>query len=362
MSRILVVGSAHLDIIASTSGNGEAYLDKIGEVSIGIGGTAFNIASNLKNKEANVEICTALNKSLFSGGVILDVLKTSGFKQEFIINDSHLKDSCFVGHLIKGELTSAVSCIEIENAKLFAEGVVGFIENKDFDCIVVDCNLPDHALKDILECAKNQKPKPEVVVAGTSQPKILRLANLKNDTTGAYYTTGACLCLNRAEFDALKGALDPVSDEKSLVSHLGLKKMLVTEGPKGAKLFDETTDGAVTIHPPTLRTVNSTIGAGDAACAGFVIAHLDNENISKYNENISRLVRELVKENLETGGANLYPSKLAPEALQSEWRRRHQKNRFYRLMKWFGAFAAVLFTFVEITNFFGFNLADLLDF
>jgi len=63
--KALVVGSAHLDVLAMVTGD-DLAVNKIGRVSIDVGGTGANIAVNLRKLGAQVTMLTAMNNSPFS--------------------------------------------------------------------------------------------------------------------------------------------------------------------------------------------------------------------------------------------------------------------------------------------------------
>lgn len=59
---ILVAGSAHLDILSRTTFDDDS-IDKVGSVSISIGGCAGNIATNIAGMGGEARLLTAMNQS-----------------------------------------------------------------------------------------------------------------------------------------------------------------------------------------------------------------------------------------------------------------------------------------------------------
>lgn len=60
------IGSAHIDIL--TKQNGVSGVDQAGEVNVSIGGTAFNVACNLRRQGVEVVLVTVLKSSIFGRG------------------------------------------------------------------------------------------------------------------------------------------------------------------------------------------------------------------------------------------------------------------------------------------------------
>lgn len=72
--KILVIGSAHIDVLAEFDDSDQkTEIDKIGNsVSFGFGGTALNIAAHLQELKHKPFVMTSLNKS--STGLYLTVI------------------------------------------------------------------------------------------------------------------------------------------------------------------------------------------------------------------------------------------------------------------------------------------------
>ena len=100
-TRILVVGSAHLDVLASFDpAKQEDMVDVIGgKVEFGFGGTALNIAAWLKDMGHKPFLCTAINKLSFTGQAIHDAMTAGGLSSKHVIDDHSLPDSAFVAHV-----------------------------------------------------------------------------------------------------------------------------------------------------------------------------------------------------------------------------------------------------------------------
>ena len=64
---ILVIGSAHIDILADYNQETENDINKEGDILIGIGGVGFNIAANLAYHGLSSKLYTVIKANSYSG-------------------------------------------------------------------------------------------------------------------------------------------------------------------------------------------------------------------------------------------------------------------------------------------------------
>ena len=73
--RIFISGSVHLDILSTITEHAET-IDSVGELIFEVGGTAFNVATNLATyKDIDVHFYTAMKKSSISTILISELEK-----------------------------------------------------------------------------------------------------------------------------------------------------------------------------------------------------------------------------------------------------------------------------------------------
>ena len=264
-AKILMIGSAHLDVFAEFDDFGqESSVDKIGSrVDFGFGGTALNISAWMQEFEHKPYLLTVINKSSFTGRAVLYAMRAGGLSRKCVIDDERLTESAFVAHVKDKNLYSAISCTGISES----DRVIGRLEKTipRFDWVVFDCNLQEDVIRKITQiCQDRQVP---AVGAATSDTKATRLKATLSTGTRA-------LCMNRLEARELQAELGVsvgVSDENllELWSVLNTEILIVTDGRAGWYLVDR----HVARYPPPVGAVpKTTIGAGDAVCAGLVDA------------------------------------------------------------------------------------------
>ncbi|MCY4155400.1 MAG: PfkB family carbohydrate kinase [Gammaproteobacteria bacterium] len=258
--KILVIGSAHLDVLAEfDDSNQKTEIDKIGNsVSFGFGGTALNVAAHLQEMKHKPFVMTSLNKSSMAGKAIINAFRSGRLSGKYLINEPELPDSTFVGAIKNKSLCFAVSYMSVgESLRIVSE-----LEHalKKFNWVVFDCNLAAGIIQKIAEVCRNRKIN--LVGTATSDKKAGRLL-----ATSSYGTTA--LCMNMSEADVLMSKCEINSDLTNLRKSINTKTLMVTQGNKGWYLVqDEKTHYA----PPQGIVPVTTLGAGDAACAGLINA------------------------------------------------------------------------------------------
>lgn len=258
MKPILVAGSAHLDILAKAVTRDDV-MDRIGEVSIEVGGTAGNIAINLAHSGSQVRFLTAMNDSPYSK-VISDYLSGHGVEL-YIDTRKDLPTAGFSAHVdTQGEMVSAVSSMPVERVQ-FDEQLVA----RALDCVkavIVDCNLSNQGINRLVAIA-NERNIP-VYVAAVSEEKSLRIGGISGSVKGIF--------INLREYrffcKSIFGSSMPPGNAAKI---LGIN-LLITEGASGSTLALK--DGTVrTIPPADVNEDGSRLGMGDAMAAGVVLLH-----------------------------------------------------------------------------------------
>lgn len=278
--KVVVVGSAHLDVLATVTGD-DLAIDKIGRVAIEVGGTGANIAVNLKKLGAEVTMLTAMNDSAFSR-IVKEFMTSQGVKM--VVEPFSGPDAVFSAHIdMDGEMTSAVSSMPV--------GLVAFDEGTlcdllaGADCLILECNVSAYEM-DRLTALANTMMVP-VFVAAVSEEKSLRINEIGgqvecvfiNAKEAAYYRSH-CLW-NTGNFEDMATAL-----ETSLV---------VTMGAEGAILANR--EQTIRIPPPRINGATNFLGAGDAFMAATVFSHIhDGKTMQEAVIAGAKMAAEVVKQ------------------------------------------------------------------
>ena len=258
MSAVMVAGSAHLDILSHASSRDDV-IDRIGQGSIEVGGTACNIAINLAHAGVNVRFLSAMNDSAYST-VITDYLVAMGVDPH-VETIKDLPTGAFSAHIdTKGELVSAVSSMPVEQVTFdetrIRTALAGAV------AAILDCNLSPRALSRLVAVA-NDMGIP-VYIAAVSQEKSVRIGSIAGRVKGIF--------INEKEFrffcrEVLGNELSPGDAAQALQS-----VVMMTNGAAGSTLAF--LDGTSFAIPPSVIGENgSRLGMGDAMAAGVVLLH-----------------------------------------------------------------------------------------
>lgn len=296
--NILVVGAAHLDVIAKYTGDSRyaETIDKPGEIVLSLGGTAFNIATNTANSKSNTYLITAISNNTFIGKYLRTVCQqTENLNDKFCFSyDGSKEQGGFVGIFRDWQdLDTAISQTLIESEE------IGNDINKCIDramkyqkkwIVVADCNLSDSNLNYLLKvCHEYEQP---ILVAGVSESKSIRIldaftkhsnridkckvevfsANVKE--VGKLLEENDERRVNEKRFESSCHCYKPADwyeDEErveKICSDLHVKYLIVTDGPKGYYILTENGQGKH-IQATEYQEVINSAGAGDALLAGI---------------------------------------------------------------------------------------------
>ncbi len=255
--KAVVVGSAHLDVLATVTGD-DLAIDKIGRVSIDVGGAGANAAVNLRKLGAEVTMLTAMNDSAFSR-IVKEFMVSHGVNM--VVETFSGPDAVFSAHIDKdGEMVSAVSSMPVAFVA-FDEGVLCDLLS-GADCLVLECNVSANELDRLTRLANSMMVP--VFVAAVSEEKSLRINEISgkvecvfmNGKEAAYYRSH-CLW-DIGSFEDMAAVM-----ETSLV---------VTMGAEGALFANR--EQTIRIPPPKLNGAINFLGAGDAFMSATVFGHI----------------------------------------------------------------------------------------
>ena len=260
--RFVVAGSAHLDILATVSGDPDV-VDKIGKVAIEIGGTACNIATALQQLGVDVVFVTAANSSPYSM-FVTDHLSQRGIDVRVERNDD-LALAAFSAHIDQsGEMIGAVSSMPVDQHRFDQEFVNDALDGAD--CVIIECNLAPQSIDQIARTAAERMIP--VYLAGVSEEKCVRAA----DSAGL----AEAFFMNRREAEYLGRHVAPNSEGNFQAIADALETTLVlTDGENGAYVVRHGRHQPPTrIQPPALHGARNFLGMGDTFLAGTLYAHV----------------------------------------------------------------------------------------
>ncbi|WP_052660671.1 GGDEF domain-containing protein [Paraburkholderia fungorum] len=249
----LVIGSAHLDILARPSAESD-HKDRIGSVTIEAGGTACNLAFNLRRLGRPVRLLTAWGASPIErlmGGHIED-------KGVDLLADEieGMPLAAFVAQLtVQGDMHTAVSATPVDT-HTFQEPRIREAMN-GIGYVIVEANLNAASLRSIITIAKEAAVP--VFALAVSQDKVARLADVL-PCVGAVFMNGA----ESERLMEVMQAIDPADLAKATGTTL-----VVTRGERGAVVYlpGET---RLKIPAPPLEHVDTLLGVGDAFSMGII--------------------------------------------------------------------------------------------
>ena len=302
-----IVGSAHLDIIASVTGQADV-VDKIGTVQYEFGGTAYNFAMNLQNTGVETVFTGAFNQSPISQ-MILTEMMNQGIRTH-VQTIGSLPEAGFCAQLVEGELFSAVSSMPVEQVAFSKDFLLkGMGHGKgQAKCVVLDCNLSADALNAAAEAAHTRDVG--VYVAGVSEAKCLRILAIKHPLTAAF--------VNANEMDYLVKNLENATAWAD-VARLHNCTFVVTQGPKGVTLChaDGTTED---FSVQAIEAASNTLGAGDMFTATFIREHaFNNASFAEAIESgIDAAAKVLSRDNASLGRQQALNSNIESIASRAE--------------------------------------------
>lgn len=292
MHRILVVGSAHLDILGRTTGD-DSTIDKIGQVSIEIGGTACNIATDLAKMGMRPRLLTALNTSPFAR-IIAQHLRNNGVELR-VHTAPALLDGAFCAHIDSaGEMTSAISSITVEQVTFTDHEIQSALQG--MQACVVESNLSADTLQQVAHlCESGGVP---LYAAAVSEEKSLRLMAVAHcgALCGVFMNRAEAMYLSRylaaheriqpqatfgnhapsrTELALLAAAFDLAENDDDKSRHCEIAEVLgapifLTLGKDGAMLVTPSGSEHVQGRRVAVEGDANTLGAGDMLLAKTV--------------------------------------------------------------------------------------------
>lgn len=178
---ILVAGSAHLDILGTSTGD-DATIDKVGEVSIEIGGAGGNIATNLAHLGLRPRLLTGMAANSTYSEIIKAHLRSNGVEVRVLQCDG-LPDAIFSAHIKKdGDLLSAISSMPLDRVRFEDHYVAQAMI--DVRCVVIESNLSAESMQQIARIARGLAIP--IYATTAAEEKCLRLGGLSGLVDGVF--------------------------------------------------------------------------------------------------------------------------------------------------------------------------------
>lgn len=252
---VLVIGAAHLDILATRKGQGPG-IDIPGDIDVDFGGCASNAAIALSEHGHDVVFLTVLREGGISNLIVRN-LEEHGIRVVPVFRGD-ISQGGFCGIVENGELVSAVTSTPMEGHEFDRGQVRDLILGAD--ALLLDGNLGKKSLSDISSLA-SQCRVPLSFLA-VSEAKADRFLVLRNPSV---------LFANRAEFLSIARAKTGSDDidgfVPSFVRETGCA-LVIGRGKEGVLCV--TPQEEIAEIPPGPGPVVSTLGAGDALAGGVL--------------------------------------------------------------------------------------------
>ena len=269
MSYIAVAGGVNVDIGARSAQRLMTKDSNPGRVHISIGGVGHNIARNLRQLGAEVELFTALGGDGYAQSVRGSCARLGiGLGHALCVEDAMTSTYVYISDE-RGDMALAVSDMEICE-RLTPGYFAGQLDTLNGAALVAaDTNLPEASLAYLAEHLSVPLFIDPVSVSKAEKLRAIlpRIHTLKP---------------NAAEAELLSGV--PVVDRNSArraarrLIDLGVKRVFLSLGKEGFLAAAE--DETVWEPAPEAEVVNTT-GAGDALMAAIAWSWLRGENLSR---------------------------------------------------------------------------------
>ena len=308
---ILVIGSAHIDILADYNQETENDINKEGDILIGIGGVGFNIAANLAYHGISSKLYTVIKANSYSGTLIKSSMIKRGMSTEFLFEmPSGDSEIGFVAHRIEGRLVAGVASTLIDLCPLHTHSLENAINRATL--VAVDCNLSALQIKQVRTISA--KLNKALFVCSVAENKVKRAIG---HSEGVYYKL---FCLNHKEAEKQSfSRWDIKSQNKHEISQLckfyHSENVIVTKGKDGYTVY--TIKGRRFDFSKPSAKVKSELGAGDALFSAALNNYLENGRFNWLvcENTITKYVREA-----------LSSSRATPDALPDNHKHKHKKS------------------------------------
>lgn len=284
--RIFVSGSVHLDLIATVTSHADT-VDKIGELVIETGGTAYNVAMGLARRgKVSVVFHSLLREAPLSRFLTAELEKNN--VKLAIEYNRNLPHSGFSAHVLNGEMIAAVSSMAVERFHVRDTPV---LRQALSGCswVVLDCNHQTTSLTTMINAARNIGAT--IAVCGVSEGKALKIAKIPPVDY---------IFLNDREYAYLQKKTSPWFLPENCIAIITMRADGVRAEDSKGEIFRLPT---MTEDSPT---PGNYLGAGDALCSGTIDALCAGYTLSEALQAGSLAARQVIGSiNCNPGESNL---------------------------------------------------------
>ncbi len=279
--KFIAIGSVLWDIIANASQPMAPGTDIAGRIHRRPGGVALNIALELADQGAKVELLTAIGKDA-EGDALIAALPTLGTSH--ILRSDDPTDHYMAIENPDGTVFGAIA--DCHSLEAVGTAILAPLASLAADAIVLDGNLPVDTLNHI---ADNELITGRAALVPASPGKAKRLQQI-------FRKLPATLYVNLSEAETIAGGVSfsNAQDAARALQALGASSVVVTDG---ANLASQATDeGAFSVTPPKVNAT-STTGAGDVFLATHLFAETTGASPQSALEQAARAAaRHITKE------------------------------------------------------------------
>lgn len=241
----LVVGSANLDVLASTCEPFE-NIRKKGKIDLSFGGAAHNIAVNLAQMGMPAKFMGAMNN-----GAVAKMIREDFRLNEVathILVDEKLDDAVFVGQFKDGDLTSSISSTAVADVKFTKKYMKDALRGSS--CAIINCVFGVDVVNDLIKEAN--KAKVPVFIGVNSEDRALKVPQLKGKIDICF--------LNHHEMTYMVKQTEGLQNWEDAARLLGCT-FVVTEGEHGMHVVSPQGRKHIPVTP--IEVTGNTLGAGD---------------------------------------------------------------------------------------------------
>ncbi len=328
MSKIVVIGAAHLDIVGDYSEAAAHTVDKPGKILYSVGGTAYNIAANLAQNGNKVTFISILKSDSLITPVILSRLRSYNIDTEFVDVRDDAGESGFIAQRQDKRLVSAVTASTLDKL-VFPHGLYNSAIS-EASAVVADCNCTAAFLDRLRGACLHHGKK--LFVAAVSEPKAKRILNIDRGVGAAFPIFTASMHISEAIVLGYQPDVTIDSDyAANFCKSIGAEIALITNEENGYKALFSTGEH-FSMPAPDVSAVVSPTGAGDALFAAFIHHYCERRevDIEGVHRTICRFVSEVLGREGATVGARTAPGELQVVPKKELDRLRAQQNQQLR--------------------------------
>ena len=274
---VAVVGGMNLDVTGSVSMPLRAHDSNIGAIRFAPGGVGRNIAERLARAGAHAKLYTCVSDD-FVGQLLEAACRDAGVDLS-MARRVHGRGSCYMSvHGPDGDMAVAVNDMALMESLTvsYLEAVLPDVNRAD--ACVVEANLSEACIAYLAEHLR--VPVVADPVSGVKAPRLRPLLGRLD-----------ALKPNRDEAQLLTGEADCEAAARALL-RLGVKRIILSMGADGAYYADENGAGRIALDE---RFTCQATGAGDAMCAGIVLALAENGTARDCAERGMRMSQALLR-------------------------------------------------------------------